>query len=262
MTKLIINSDDFGYSNGINQGIIKSHQQGVLTSTTLMANQAGFTEAVSLSQKNPQLGIGVHLTLTHGYPLLKNLTSLVDQEGRFISRRSVLENPLQIDLEELYEEWKAQIIKVKEAGINITHLDSHHYMHSMGKNYQVAEQLAKEFDVPIRNSHEVKEKLTNPDIAPVEAFWNLFNYPEMKDMTLPYADVKEKLFAIIEKDLQHYAQFGLVEGVSHPGFVDEDIYFNSSFNLARMREISILCDPDFKARLIVMGYDLINYSDL
>lgn len=59
MGKLIINADDFGYGKGVNMGIIEAYQNGVLTSTTLMAGMPGFDQAVKLAKDNPGLGVGV-----------------------------------------------------------------------------------------------------------------------------------------------------------------------------------------------------------
>src|SRR5476649_1255287 len=63
MKKLVVNADDFGRSSLINAGIIEAHQKGIVTSASLMTDREGFSEAVSLAQKNPKLGIGLHLDL-------------------------------------------------------------------------------------------------------------------------------------------------------------------------------------------------------
>lgn len=85
MSRLIINVDDFGYCSGVNRGIIESHQNGVLTSTTMMCGMPGFDEAVNLAIENPKLGVGVHLTLTSGYPVKKDLQTIVAEDGKFRS---------------------------------------------------------------------------------------------------------------------------------------------------------------------------------
>ncbi len=58
MGKVIFNSDDFGYSYGVNYGILDAYQRGILTSTTLMANMPGFEHAVKLKKEVPGLGVG------------------------------------------------------------------------------------------------------------------------------------------------------------------------------------------------------------
>lgn len=262
MTNLVVNSDDFGYSKAVNLGIIETFLHGVLTSTTLMANMYGFEEAVKLSKQYPDLGIGVHLSLTCGKPILSKMDTLVQKNGDFISLKQLKTNPDSIDLDQLYVEWRAQIEKVKEAGIDVTHLDSHHYTHSVGNNFEVIEQLSKDFDILIRNCFGVKEKLTNPSVAPMNEFWNLFNYPEMKKLDFPYSQMKESLFRMIEQDAHKYAQFEKVEAVCHPGYLDEEVYLGSSFNIARMREVKLLCDPKMKELLNDCGYRLCTYRDI
>ena len=80
---LIINADDFGFSRGVNLGIIEAFQHGVLTSTTLMVNMQEADHAVELARQNPELGVGIHLTLTAGRPILGGLHTITDEEGNF-----------------------------------------------------------------------------------------------------------------------------------------------------------------------------------
>ena len=95
MGRLIINADDFGYCKGVNMGIIEAHQNGVLTSTTLMAGMPGFDQAVNLAKKNPGLGVGVHLTLTCGYPVSKDLQTIVDDKGAFLNVHFIMKKRMQ-----------------------------------------------------------------------------------------------------------------------------------------------------------------------
>src|SRR5262245_59394055 len=92
MLQLIVHADDFGLSEPVNRGILQAHQQGILTSTSIMAGGTSFRHAVDLARANPSLDIGVHLTLVEERPLLpaSELSSLVDGSGRFYSHASVL----------------------------------------------------------------------------------------------------------------------------------------------------------------------------
>lgn len=114
MNKLIINTDDLGYCKGVNYGIIEAYKDGILTSTTMMANMPGFDHAVELHKQHPSLGIGVHLTLTTGKPILKQLKTIVDAEGNF-RNQSYYKSSFIIDQQEIYDEWKAQIEKILAA---------------------------------------------------------------------------------------------------------------------------------------------------
>ena len=55
LSKLIVNADDFGYSEAVNYGIISAHRNGIVTSTTMMANMPGFDHAVNLLKENKDL---------------------------------------------------------------------------------------------------------------------------------------------------------------------------------------------------------------
>lgn len=103
MNKLIINADDFGYCKGVNYGIIEAHTDGILTSTTMMANMPGFDHAVELHRQHPKLGIGVHLNLTTGSPVLKHLNTIVDTEGNF-RNQAYYKGSFIIDSQEVYDE--------------------------------------------------------------------------------------------------------------------------------------------------------------
>jgi hypothetical protein len=86
MRQLIVNADDFGYSSGVNRGILEAHRQGIVTSTSVMVNQraapAGTKQALTDA---PDLGLGLHLILTQGRPVLPpgQVPSLVGGDGRF-----------------------------------------------------------------------------------------------------------------------------------------------------------------------------------
>src|SRR5437762_11689279 len=71
MRRLIVNADDFGLTNGINSAILKANLEGIVTSTTLMANGSAFDQAVSLTASAPSLSIGCHVMLVDGSSLLQ-----------------------------------------------------------------------------------------------------------------------------------------------------------------------------------------------
>ncbi|PYI83222.1 MAG: hopanoid biosynthesis associated protein HpnK, partial [Verrucomicrobia bacterium] len=64
--RLIVNADDFGRSHSINQAVVRAHREGILTSASLMVNEAAAEEAAALAREHPQLGVGLHLTLVCG----------------------------------------------------------------------------------------------------------------------------------------------------------------------------------------------------
>lgn len=262
MTKLIINADDYGYSNAINYGIVDAHREGVVTSTTMMANMPGLVHAAKLSKDNPELGIGIHLSLTAGKPIREDVDTLVDQTGIFhrLSFYNGTEN--KIDLEQLYQEWQAQIERLLSLGIDLTHIDSHHYTHAFSNHREVAERLSKKYSLPLRNCLDAKSLSENPQLYPTDAFWNIFNFPEMKNMADEYPIEKTILFSRFHEDAKHHQQYDLVEASCHPGYLDEVVWYGSSFNLARMKEMMVLRDEDFRQLLHEYGYERINYNQI
>ena len=86
MSRLIVNADDFGLTAGVNRAIVELHRAGVLTSTTLMARAAATEEAIELARATPSLGVGCHVVLVDGEPVLppREIPTLVDRKtGRF-----------------------------------------------------------------------------------------------------------------------------------------------------------------------------------
>jgi hopanoid biosynthesis associated protein HpnK len=135
MKQLILNADDFGLTRGVNEGIIRAHHEGVLTSTTLMACGAAFEDAVERAKANPELGVGCHLMLVGGCATASRgeISSLADESGwlpktlpGLIARLSMRRVPVA----EIEREMRAQINKIREAGIEPTHLDTHKHTHA------------------------------------------------------------------------------------------------------------------------------------
>ncbi len=125
MKDLILNADDFGYTKGINEGIIRAHRDGILTSTTLMANGPAFDDAVERAKENPKLGIGCHLVLTGGYSVAPrdDIPSLADKEGRLPESLAGLVTRLSVGsvrTEDIERELRAQLGKIRLARIELT----------------------------------------------------------------------------------------------------------------------------------------------
>jgi chitin disaccharide deacetylase len=135
MARLIINADDFGLTPGVNRAIAELHQARVLTSATLMATGSAFDDAVAVAHANPTLGVGCHIVLTDGIPVLppEQIPTLIGSDRKTF--RPSLVDFLQallrgnIRQEDITREAAAQIQKLQRAGIDITHLDTHKHTH-------------------------------------------------------------------------------------------------------------------------------------
>jgi chitin disaccharide deacetylase len=82
---LIVNADDLGWTDGVNRGIVAAFRNGIVTSTSLLANGAAFAGGVEMARAARGLGVGVHLNLSDGAPLAdrETVTSLLNNEGEF-----------------------------------------------------------------------------------------------------------------------------------------------------------------------------------
>jgi predicted glycoside hydrolase/deacetylase ChbG (UPF0249 family) len=232
MVKLIVNADDFGYSTGINYGVIESHLHGIVNSATMMMNMSGTKQAIELAKQYPSLKVGVHLVLTCGKPLLNDVKSLVDENGNFNSLSYLMEND--IDLDELEREWIAQMDAFYQAGLTPNHFDSHHHVHGLEKLYPVVKKLSDKYSLPVRNTNQPSDLPTYSDL-----FLDDF-----------YGDgISEAYFA----ELQGRVNDGqTIEVMVHPGFIDQEILIGSSYNIQRAKETYILTHCKLSDSIILL----------
>jgi len=130
----VVNADDFGRSASINQAVIRAYREGILTSASLMVNEAGFEEAVKLARENPRLGIGLHLTLLCGHSTLspEQIPGLVDENQCFTNSpggagfRYFFHRSLR---DALRKEIHAQFEKFRQTGLRLDHVNGHLHLH-------------------------------------------------------------------------------------------------------------------------------------
>lgn len=132
--RLIVNADDFGISEEVNEAVIRAYREGVLTSTSLMVTGAAFTQAVELAKENSGLAVGIHLVTVVGQSVLPHseIPTLVDEKGNFSN------NPTLAGLKyyfspqarrELRKEIAAQFEKFHSTGLRLSHIDGHLHLH-------------------------------------------------------------------------------------------------------------------------------------
>ena len=222
MIKLIVNADDFGYSKGINYGIIEAHRNGIVNSTTMMMNMPGVSHAVDLAKENPNLKVGIHLVLTCGKPLLTDVPTLVDQDGFFKKNRDILES--NISLEELEREWTAQVEKFLETGLTLTHIDSHHHVHTVPRFLPIVQKLSKKYNLSVRRVSDHA----------------LEGVPPYSDVFLHEFYGEGATYDYFEKIITQVQDGQTVEVMCHPGYLDHEVLNNSSYAKDRVTEVEIL----------------------
>ncbi|CCL12544.1 Uncharacterized protein conserved in bacteria [Clostridioides difficile] len=243
MTKIIINADDFGYCEAVNYGIISTHNNGIVRSTSMMANMPGVEHGVGLLKENKTLNCGVHMTLSCGRPLLSNLKTIVDKDGFFI-RRITDEIIEKMDCDEIYRELCAQIDRVKGLGIDISHLDSHHHIHTLVSLKPVIEKIVTKYNLPIRGGFEYN--LEYSKVVPlIDSFYK--------------ENVSEEYFI---KNIDEIMKYDVVDIMSHPAFLDDYILNSTSYAIDRTKEHKILTSKKVKEFLEKNGLVISSYRDI
>ena len=131
---LLINADDFGLTPGVNRSVAELHQAGALTSATLMATSAYFDDAVRLALANPALEVGCHIQLVDGTPALSpaQIPSLCPDGRQFRVSLTELVRDLylgRVRAAEIEVETAAQIRRLRQAGLRVSHIDTHKHTH-------------------------------------------------------------------------------------------------------------------------------------
>jgi chitin disaccharide deacetylase len=137
---LVVNADDLGLSPGINRAVIDCHTKGILTSASLLANTAGFEDAVSRCARCEGLGVGVHLNILRGQPVSQpaRVASLLGSDGGFLNDLPRLWARFalgRVDCQHLKCEVREQIRKTVDRGVRVTHLDTEKHSHLLLPGY-------------------------------------------------------------------------------------------------------------------------------
>lgn len=242
--RLIVNADDFGISKAVTLGILEAHKEGVITSTTMMCNMPQAEYSAELSKNYPELGVGIHFVLTAGFPLAEGVPSLVDETGRFHKMDKIKEIATS---EDIRKELRCQMDKFLSFGIKPTHIDSHHHIHGICKVLEIVREFALEYDIPVRRLGEVCENYLK-GIATTDGFTGGF-----------YGDTEvnpEGFINTIEKN----KNFGSLEIMCHPGYLDEEILEMSSYSIPRTEELSTLTSDTVKNYMKENEIQLVNFK--
>jgi len=262
MKRLIINADDLGLTPGVTRGIIDAHLKGIVTSTSALMNSPQVAESLTAARKEaPDLGIGVHMDLTWGSPLLPvdEVPTLVDGQGQFYKIHQLSGYVNNFNLNEVRLEWQAQIEAFIATGRRPDHLDSHH--HSSYSNqglFMIMLELAQEYNLPIR--FPSKPEGNFPAIDPLVKFLGQSPVRSPQScITSFYGEAASmanlsKIIAMIPE--------GVSELMCHPGYSDRELMEGSSYTAARELELRILASDEIKASLEKNKVGLARFSDL
>ncbi len=282
MAKLIVNADDFGFSSPVNQAIIQAHQDGIVTSSTVMINLPDAPSGLQLVQQAaPNLALGLHLNLTDGSPVseVDQIPSLVDENGMFYPIERLSEVALQYDADELYQELAAQFdYFIELTGKLPTHLDSHYHIALMHP-------AALEATLAIASEHQLPLREVLPDSSLEQAIPTLKHFiPNMPDdfITMLWNMLQEVLGRSPQPltPAQFINRFSAptntlgdllnvltdvaemerpAEIMCHPGLANDP---KTSIAHARQQELDALCHPATLEVVEKFDIELVNFGTL
>lgn len=151
---ILITADDFGWTEGQNQAVERGAVCGVLRRASLLVNGTAFAHAVAMAKRLPMLGVGVHLTLCEGQPLLPaaELGPLCEgRKGAFpdgLGPIFALALSRRLPILAIEREWRAQIERALSAGLVLSHLDGHKHVHLIPPLFSLAIRLCRDYGVP------------------------------------------------------------------------------------------------------------------
>lgn len=156
---LIINADDFGKSELVNEGIIFCFKNELITSASLMANDEGTDSAIKYIKENRLSTIGAHINLTEGYPMGKfDVDLLLNPDGTW--NKNSYWNPKILNrgiLEKIADEINLQLDKIIDNGIDLCHLNSHHHIHTTPFLFSIFFKIAKKRNIKMRVAQTYSE---------------------------------------------------------------------------------------------------------
>ncbi len=280
MKQLIITSDDFGLSPGVNAAVEKGWQEGLLTCASIMPGGDAFAEAVAIARRNPGLQVSLHLTLVQGRAVLppEQIPGLVGGDGCFDN------DPVKAGMryffdkgiyKQLRNEIEAQIRAVHDAGIPVTHLDGHLNIHLHPTVFGFLTELMPQYGITSfrlsreRLGHNLRFDSERKLGKAVERiiFGSLARHarPELDRLGIRYAgEVKGVLNSgrMTEKYLLDIVD-GLYDGPTeiyfHPGVMPDAEITRRMPDYRHADELAAILSPALRRKLTSLGIVVQNY---
>ena len=272
--RLIVNSDDYGRTAAVSQGVRNAHLFGIVTSTTCMMNMPSVVEDIRTAMQDaPRLGLGVHLVLTSGQPLLPvaQVPSLVAPDGSFLKLDQFLARLGQIDPAQVMAEWQAQIERfVATTGRAPTHLDSHHHSSYFTEPlFRGMLELARAYAAGIRlviaqGDEDSMAGLPTEILTPIQEYApRLLKEFKPKTPDVFHASFYDEMATKAELlRLINGLGPGTAEIMCHPGYADSILLAGSVYARQRESELAVLTDPEVRQAIEARGIQLISFAQL
>ena len=279
---LIINGDDFGYSAAVNRAIIEAYRTGVLTSASLMINEAAADEAIALARQNTGLAIGLHLVLVLGRAALPHaeIPHITNTRGRFTDSSftaGVNYYFNQAARRELRREMRAQFERFAATGLPFSHVDGHTHLHMHPVIFDELIRLCEEFGVRrvrvVRGEMRLSLSLDRRHL-PIKLVWGtVFNllggWCERRLRGRGFVQPR-KVYGLLQSgDMNEDYLLALLQRVdstpseiyAHPLALDADATAQRE-NPGGARELQALLSPRLRAAITSAGFRPATYENL
>jgi chitin disaccharide deacetylase len=285
--RLIVNADDFGLTRGVNRAIVESHRDGIVTSSTLMANGQAFEDAIAHAKSASRLSVGCHVVLVDGSPVLggQQASTLFDQkadDGRFydgLGAFALRAVSGRVDADEIEAEVTAQIRKLQSAGVSVSHLDTHKHTHILPQVLRALLRAARTCGVPAVRNPFGPVRLSI--LAKYPSLWKRYSQVRVLNrlggrfrdsvtnagMLTTDGTVGVVATGVMDSYLFRSIVDSLPEGtwelVCHPGYNDAELgSIRTRLRESRAVELRLLTSPKALELLVRSGVQLISYRDL
>ena len=269
--RLIVNADDFGRSPGINAAVIRAHREGILTTASLMVNEAACDEAVALAREHPRLGVGLHLALLCGRAALapEKIPGLVNAHGVFgdnpvgVGFRYFMNGALRAQLR---EEIAAQFAKFRATGLPLDHVNGHLHLHLHPTVFGILMEQVREWGIThLRLTCE--PFWLNARLAAGRWFYRASHAliyralsararPQLARQQIRHTDA---IFGLLQNARVDESYVTKLLAVLPAG--DSELYSHPSLDQFK-DEFEALISPRVRARVQELGIRLIRYQDL
>lgn len=312
MRRLIINADDFGLTSGVNRAIAEAHSHGIVTSSTLMAGGRAFAQATTIARDLLKLSVGCHVVLVDGSPIARpeQVRCLLAPVGRealpFPPERSGTARPVaatsdaprkfhdgfatvallglrgKLKPEQIADEAAAQIERLQQAGISVTHVDAHKHTHMLPDIAEGIMRAANDCGVrAIRNPFVPMRPIIFAHVMRRPKLWERYGEVTMlrkyhhgfrdrlkrHNMVTPDGSFGVVVTGALDMDLFN-AVIGCIpdgtwEFVCHPGYNDDELSrVNTRLRASREKELAVLTSADARQILADHKIELISYREL
>lgn len=269
--RLIVNADDFGLSPAVTAGILEAHAAGTVTAASVLVHCAGWDDAVRRARATPSLDVGLHFNLLVGAPLTPAPSLRNAGTGRYLALGALVRRALTraLDLGEVAAECEAQLEALRDAGLRVTHVDSHRHTHALPGIRSAVSSVAARHGLWLRRPLEsvrwfpgdVRAQLHRAAIA---ASWALAPAggvaPRAPDHFVGVSLQGGTRFAARLARVLDALSSGTTELMVHPGRVDDALRAADGYTWQRERELAVLLSPALRERLRGSGLSLARFD--